>query len=293
MVKDKITIVIVSYNTRDLLSSCIKSIVDCVKNPVEIIISDNGSSDGSRESIAKIDHKHHKLIWIDNRDNLGFAKGNNVAKSIATGKYVLFLNPDTLVKPNVVERVCEFLESNSDIAAATCEVLLPDGAADRDTRRSFPTPWVAITHFSYLDRLFPKSNLFSRYWYGYIDQNVDHEVEVIQGAFMMVRKKELDKVGWFDESYFLDGEDIDLCWKIHKLGKKLWYVPSAGSITHFKKGSKSKNKSVRTISAGAKAMKIFYKKRMAQNYPRLLNFLVLAAVDFLVFLRIAKFRLGI
>ena len=170
-------------------------------------------------------------------------------------------------------------------------MVLPDGKLDKDARRSFPTPWVALTHLVLkLDRVFPRSALFSRYWYGYLDENATHEVDAIQGAFFLVRKKILDQVGWFDEDYFLDGEDIDLSWQIKEAGWKIVYYPKV-SILHLKGVTKGKNKArrgkvplkerLKYRLSGVRSMEIFYRKRLWARYPMLVNYLVLTGIKML------------
>lgn len=290
MPKPLVSIVIVSFNTKDLLKDCLHSIEEFSDVPVEVIISDNGSTDGTIEYLKKFKTKIFSVTLLENNSNLGFAKGNNAAKSYANGKYVLFLNPDTILRGNVLSQTVDFLEENKDVAAITPKVVLPNGELDKDTRRTFPTPFVALTHFSGLDRLFPKSKLFSKYWYGYLREDETHEIEALQGAYFLIKKDVLDKVFWFDEDYFLDGEDIDLCFKIHDAGYRIYYYPKV-SILHIKKGSKSKNRSLRSIVGGVKAMEIFYRKRMWSRYPLPLNLLVLLGIKILVFIRTAKYYL--
>lgn len=292
MKSTSVSVVIVSYNTKDMLLRTIKSIPQ--NNLIKkIYVSDNGSTDGSIEAVKSLKKTDARVELIENNANLGFSKANNVSKNLINTPYVLFLNPDTEVRFDPITPLIQYMESNPEVMATTCKVVLPGGQLDKDTRRSFPTPIVSLMHFSMLDRLFPKSNLFAKYWYGYLDENKDHEVEVIQGAFLLTRKDVLDKVGWFDEDYFLDGEDIDLCWKISKLGGKLLYMPSKGSVIHYKKGSKSKNKSVKSIYSGVIAMKLFYKKRLSSLYPWYVNRLVYFGIHLLVAARLLKFKLGL
>lgn len=284
----RLSIVIVSFNTKAFLKDCLESLYKHKNEvPFEIIVSDNGSIDGSIEYLQEVEDKYN-LKLVLNEDNLGFSKGNNVAKGIAKGEYVLFLNPDTVVHKGVLSTTVNYMQENKDVGAVTCKIVLPSGDLDLDARRSFPTPWVALTHFAALDRLFPTSHLFAQYWYGYKSANETHEVEVLQGAYFLTRREILDKVGWFSEEYFLDGEDIDLSWKVKNAGFKLIYLPTT-SITHIKKASKKGKRSMRSILAGVTSMEIFYRKRLSRNYSFVTNLLVLTAIKILRFVRMIKY----
>lgn len=279
-----LSIIILNYNTQELLRNCLQSIKwisDSVKK--EMIVVDNGSIDQSIDMLRK---EFPEVILVENKENVGFAKGNNAARAVTQGEYVLFLNSDTEVKNGCLDDTVRYLEEHPEVGAITCKTVLPTGELDRDARRSFPTPWVALTHFSYLDRLFPTSPLFSKYWYGYKSPDELHEVDVLQGAFMLTRKQILDTVGWYDESYFLDGEDIDLCWKIKKAGYKIIYYPSV-SILHVKKATKKKNRT-KAVATGIKSMELFYKKRMWNEYPLILNYLVILGIRILTVIRTGK-----
>lgn len=286
--KPLLSIIIVSFNTKEVTKNCLVSLSKAKGElPFEVIVSDNGSVDGTVELI-KNDFKWVKLI--ENKANLGFSKANNVARKLALGEFILFLNSDTLINKTALSETLKYLEDHSDVASVTCKIVLPDGKPDPDTRRSFPTPLVALTHFTGLDRVFPKSSLLSKYWYGYIDENEEHEVDVIQGAFHLSRKSVLDEVGWFDEDYFLDGEDIDLCWKIKHKGHKIVYFPKV-SIVHIKKASKKKSKSSLRVTSGMRAMEIFYRKRLWSRYPTFVNYLVIMGIKTLLIFRLIKFKL--
>lgn len=234
---------------------------------------------------------------VSNGKNLGFARGNNSARKVAKGEYILFLNSDTLLKKFALKKSLGFIKRNKDIGALSCKLDLPDGKLDKDARRAFPTPWVALTHFSGIDRLFPKSSLFAKYWYLYRSADKVQDVDVIQGAFFLTRKEVLDAVGWFSEEYFLDGEDIDLCWKIKKKGLRIVYYPEA-SIIHIKGASKGKKKSsflritqeerLNIINVGLDSMTVFYKKWLWREYPLPLNWLVIGGISILRFLRYLK-----
>jgi len=281
----KLSIVILSYNTKRLTKECLLSLkINRGEIDFEVIVSDNGSSDGTCTMVEK------EFPWVrlvENRDNLGFAAGNNKARDYCRGEYVLFLNSDTKVPKDTLKETINYIEKNEDIGALSCKIVLPNGSLDKDSRRSFPTPWVAFTHLVLrLDRIFPQSKLFARYWYGYLPANYIHEVDVIQGAFFLVRKKILDKVGWFDEDYFLDGEDIDLCWKIRKAGWKIIYFPQV-SILHLKGASKGKGTYSRVIdqksrlkykASGVTSMEIFYRKHLWTKYPVFINLIVILGI---------------
>ncbi|KKQ35198.1 MAG: Glycosyl transferase family 2 [candidate division WS6 bacterium GW2011_GWA2_37_6] len=192
----------------------------------------------------------------------------------------MFLNPDTIVYKKTLSQCVQYLTLHERVGAMTCKIVLPDGRLDKDARRSFPTPWIALTHFLGLDRVFPESRIFGKYWYGYVDENKFLEVDALQGAFFMARRKVLDKVGWFTEDYFLDGEDIDLSWKIRHLGYKLIYYPSV-KIMHIKKVAKKnleKIARVKYVNNGVNSMETFYRKRMWKEYPLILNLLVVFGI---------------
>lgn len=290
MRKPKLSIVILSYNLKDMLRDCLESLMK-VKGEVdfEIIVPDNGSNDGSLEMLQKLKAKNSKLSIIDNKINLGFAKGNNQARQHCKGEYVLFLNADTIVRKNTLKKTVEYLDKHEDVGAVTCKMILPNGELDKDSRRSFITPWIGLVHiFLKLDRIFPKSKLFGQYWYGHMSEDREHEVDVIEGAYFMARKQILDEVGWFDESYFLDGENIELCWQIKNRGWKIIYYPKV-KITHFKGAAKGKVSSqtkqqvplgerLRFRMAGVNSMEMFYKRHMWEKYPLLFNLFVLTGI---------------
>ncbi len=296
MQKIELSIVILNYNSCDVLIDCLKSLNDSVGEiKFEVIVVDNFSTDNSLEKLKEIKTKY-KIIIVENNLNLGFAKGNNSSRKFVNGEHVLFLNPDTIISKNVLSRVRDKFLSINNIGAITCKLVKLDGSLDLDARRSFPTPWVSLTHFSKIDRLFPHSKLFSKYWYGYISEDETHEIDSLEGAFCYTSKKVLDKINWFDEDYFLDGEDIDLCWKIKNAKFKIIYFPEV-SIVHIKGVSKGKKETgiKRKISdrrkyiiSGMNSMKIFYRKRLWNQYPFYINFMVLFAIEIMTYFRIIK-----
>jgi len=289
--KPKLSIIILSYNTKLLLRGEIS---------FEVIIPDNGSSDGSIDMVKK------EFPWvkkvIDIGENLGFAKGNNIARPFSRGEYILFLNSDTLVPRGTLKGVIEYLSKHKEVGAITCKLVMPDGGLDKDARRSFISPWIGFVHlFLRLDRLFPKSKLFAKYWYGYISADKTHEIDALQGAFFLTRKEILDRVGWFDEDYFLDGEDIDLSWKIKNLGYKNVYYPKV-HVIHIKGAAKGKNKisekgvtfknKLKYRMAGVNSMEIFVRKRIWNQYSLPLMLLVLFGIKIIKGVRLIKLLLS-
>jgi hypothetical protein len=283
--KPELSVVILNYNTKELLEDCLNSIKRH-KNEValEVIVSDNDSTDGSCDMVEK------KFPWVKviKGKNVGFSGGNNRAKKHVRGKMVLFLNPDTIVKKNVFKKTTDYLKSHSDVGALTCKLVLPTGELDKDVRRSFPTPWVAFSHLVLrLDRVFPKSKIFAKYWYGYIPENKIHEVDALQGAFFLTWKHILDDVGWFDEGYFFDGEDIDLSWQIKKMGWRLIYYPKV-SVIHLKGVTKGKVKKwrdkvplkqrLKLRMAGMDSMERFYRKNLWSRYPFFFNWFMIFGI---------------
>lgn len=297
MKKVKLSIIILSFNTRELLRNCLTSLYK-VRDEVEfeVIVPDNGSTDGSIEMVMKDYPWVKKIIKIGK--NLGFAAGNNTAKPYVTGKYVLFLNSDTEVKEKTLFETTKYLDQNKNVGAVTCKIVLPNGELDKDARRSFVTPWIGLVHlFLKLDRIFPRSKLFSQYWYGYINQNTVHEIDALQGAFFLTRKRILDDVGWFDEDYFLDAEDIDLSWKIKERGWKNMYYPLV-EIMHIKGAAKGKtNQTKKYVSfkeklkyrmSGVNSMELFVRKRIWDRHPLPMMVLVLLGIKLLKFVRLLK-----
>jgi len=282
MKNKELSIIILNYNTRDLLVDCVNSIVKNTKGiSYEIVVCDNASTDDSIEAISRLG-LGNTLKIVRNEGNLGFAKGNNRAKKVVAGEYILFLNSDTTVPAGTLKKSLDYLRANKDIGALGVKTVLPDGSLDRDARRSFPSPWVSLTHFSGLDRVFPKSKLFARYWYGYRSGNMIQDVESLQGAFFLIKKDLLNRIGWFSEEYFLDGEDIDLSWKVRQAGYRVVYYPEV-YINHIKKATKKLR--AKSIGEGVNSMEIFYRKHMWSRYPLVLNWMVVIGIRLVKLLR--------
>jgi len=285
-----ISIIIVSYNTKSILLDCIGSIkgsIIGVKLNNEIIVVDNFSTDGSSEALAK---EYPDVILIQNKENLGFSKANNIGIKKSTGRYILFLNSDTIVHKKTLETMVDFMDKNKEAGCATCKVVLPNGELDGASHRGFPTPLNSLYYFSGLSKLFPKSRNFAGYNLGHIDVDTIHEIDACAGAFMIVRKLAGEKINWWDEDYFWYGEDIDFCYRLKRKGYKIYFVPTV-SILHYKGASggiKDISKHLTTADEETKkmakfarfdAMRIFYNKHYKNTYPWFVNWLIYRGID--------------
>lgn len=289
-----LSIIIVSFNTKKITQSCLTALKKNFKKyPIDyqVIVVDNGSSDGSVDMLKKIEKKWQNLKLIISEKNLGFGKGNNLGLKYATGKYILYLNSDVIVNDLDFNDLINLMENYHDVGALTVKVMLPIGEIDPASHRGFPTLWRSFTYFSGLEKLFFNIPILNKIFGGYhlAHFNLDeiHEIESGTGAFLLVRKEILDKIGGFDEDYFAYGEDIEMAWQIKKLGYKilyypLWEVIHLKSMSGLKKGDKIIRK--KTSFYFYDSMKIFYKKHYAKNYPSFLNKLVYLAIDFKKFL---------
>jgi GT2 family glycosyltransferase/lipopolysaccharide/colanic/teichoic acid biosynthesis glycosyltransferase len=275
----EISVIIVNYNVKELLENCINSIFAACKNiNTEIIVVDNNSYDGSTSYLKTKFCSKPNVKIIESKINLGFARANNLGVSHATGKYLLILNPDTILQEDTLEKTLSFYKSDPQMGAVTCKLVLPNGRLDLACRRSFPSPSVAIYRIIGLSKIFPGNKLFGRYNLTYLDENSTYEVDAICGAFMMIDKEIYNKVGGFDEDYFMYGEDLDICYKIKIAGRKIYYY-SGTSIIHFK-GESTKKSSISYVNNFYGAMRIFVEKNLHKKFA-LLN----AVIKFLIFYR--------
>lgn len=264
----ELSVVIVSYNVSSFLDQTLLTLEESAKGiEHEVFVVDNASTDNSA---AMVRQKHPRVKLIENRENRGFAKANNQALKLAQGKYILILNPDTVLRSDTISTMLEFLESHPEAGAAGCKVINPDGSLQLACRRGFPTPGVAFFKMVGLSGLFPKSRTFGAYNLTYLDPESVSEVDAISGSFMMLRKKALDRAGHMDEDFFMYGEDLDLCYRIKKDGWKIYYVPGT-EIIHFKGESTKTVPAIKSIRDFYTAMHIFVEKhhgRGSSFFPR-------------------------
>lgn len=257
----QLSVIIVNYNVRFFLEQALLSARKAMQQlSAEIIVVDNNSVDGTSEMMRE---KFPEVIYLYNKENVGFAKANNQGIAIAKGKYVLLLNPDTIVEEDTFEKCLRFMETHEDAGAVGVKMLDGKGNFLPESKRGFPSPRVAFYKAFGLARLFPTSKIFGGYHLGYLSENETHEVDVLAGAFMFIRKTALDKAGWLDESFFMYGEDIDLSYRIVKAGFKNYYFPDT-RIIHYK-GESTKKGTMNYVRMFYQAMIIFAQKHFSSN----------------------------
>lgn len=273
-----LSIIIVNYNTKELLKQTIQSVIDNTENiSYEIIVVDNASVDGSVDMVNK---DYPQVRIIENTENLGFSKANNKGIKIACGRCIMLLNSDTYVLESCLESCINYMDKYKDIGTVGCKVVLANGKLDHACKRGFPTPEASLYYLLKLDKLFPKVKKFGQYKMSYVLEDDISEVDSLTGAFMIVRREVIEKIGGLDEAFFMYGEDIDWCYRIREAGYKIMYYPKV-KIIHYK-GQSSKKKRLKTIYEFHRAMYLFYKKHYYKKY----NFLVTLFVYIGIVLRL-------
>ena len=299
-----LSIIILNYNSADYLKKCLESIdkSNFGNYHHEIIVVDNNSTDNSINLAKSTKILNTKYLILNT--NKGFAYGNNQGLTIINGKskYVLFLNPDTLVEPDTFKKMIDFFNQNKNVDAATCQIdLVSTKQIQPECHRGFPTPWRSFCYFSHLSKLFPKSKLFSGYFLGHLDITVPHPIEACVGAFLMVKRTVGQAIGWWNEKYFFYGEDLDFCFQLKQHHYNLFFYPftkiyhfqgiSSGIINQSKHISQaSRQTKIKTAQASTQAMRIFYQQNLFKDYNPLTRFLVMQGIKLLEIKRIFKAR---
>jgi GT2 family glycosyltransferase len=247
----------------------------------EVFVVDNNSVDGS---VKMVEEKFPEVKLIANNENTGFSKANNQAIRKSTGEYVLLLNPDTIVEDDTFTKVVDFMDEHKDAGGLGVKMVDGKGNFLPESKRGLPTPTVAFYKIFGFSKLFPKSKTFGQYHLSFLDKDQTHQVDILSGAFMLMRKSVLDKTGLLDESYFMYGEDIDLSYRIIKAGYKNYYFPET-RIIHYK-GESTKKSSVNYVVVFYQAMVIFAKTHFSQKNARLFSILINLAIYFRAFLAI-------
>ena len=268
-----VSIALITYRVRDALDRCLGSL--------------EGALGGLSAEITVVDNSPDLLTWrhlggmhavrrLRGSPSLGFGAACNLALTGSPGRHYLVLNPDTLLPPNSISQLVADLDSNSDVGIVGPKLIRETGAPDPAARRSFPTPWSAFTRFVYLGHLFPKSRIFGRYNLTYLDPDQRSEVDAVSGAFMLMRREVFEKVGGFDQRFWMYGEDLDLAWRARSFGWKVVYQPGV-QVLHLKRSSSSQRR-LRTRMEFYKAMILFYRKHQAHDRSSMFNFVVIVGI---------------
>ncbi len=280
----KLAVIIVNYNVKYFLKQCLESVYNSsALKELEIYVVDNDSKDGSVEMVRE---SFPDVITIANKVNVGFSTANNQAIRQTKADYVVLLNPDTLVKSDTFEKVIQFMDQTPDCGGLGVKMIDGNGKFLPESKRGLPTPDVAFYKIFGLAKLFPKSKKYGRYHLGFLDNDEVHKIDVLSGAFMMMRKETLDKVGLLDEDFFMYGEDIDLSYRITQGGYNNYYYPDT-TIIHYK-GESTKKSSVNYVFVFYKAMAIFAKKHFETSKASLFSKLIKIAIFFSATLALVK-----
>lgn len=280
----KLSIVIVNYNVKYFLEQCLISVYKAGNSiDIEVFVVDNASADGSCQMVKQ---RFPEVQLIENSINVGFSVANNQAIKKASGQYVLLLNPDTLVEEDTFAKCIDFMDSHPSAGSVTVKMIDGKGRYLPESKRGIPSPMVSFYKIFGFTKLFPRSKTFARYYLGHLDENKTNKIEILPGAFMLIRWDVLDKVGLLDEDFFMYGEDIDLSYRILKASYDNYYFPET-RIIHYK-GESTKKGSINYVLLFYKAMILFAKKHFTQKNARLYMGVVFLAIYLRAFLSILK-----
>lgn len=269
-----VSVLIVNYNVKDYLLQCLQSIATSAADVVvEVVVVDNASSDSS---VAELRPHFPWVRWIALDENLGFGKGNNLGLQHCTGRYVLFLNPDTIIGHDTLAVMVAYLDGHPEVGMAGCKVLNGDGSFQLACRRGFPTPWASFCRLFGLQALFPSSPIFAQYNQTFRSIDETYPVDALIGAFMIGPRPLLVDLGGFDPAFFMYGEDLDLCYRVQQAGYRIMYVHTT-SIVHFK-GESTRRSSMNEVRVFYQAMEIFARKHFGGS----MTFLALLRVGIVV-----------
>ncbi len=275
-----IGIVIVNYNTRELLQRCLETVFASQGLTFRVCVVDNASTDDSAALVARA---FPQVLLLENEENLGYPAANNQGlralgfeqSGDAVPRYALLLNPDTEVPSDGLARMVAFMDDHPQVGVAGPKLVQPNGSLDLACRRSFPSPEVSFYRVTGLAHLFPKSRRFGRYNLTYLDPDQETEVDSVVGAYMQVRREAIQRVGLLDDSFFMYGEDLDWAYRIKAAGWKVYYTPAV-TVLHVKRAAS--RHSARAQVEFWRAMEIFYRKHYEAETPRWLHALIIGAV---------------
>lgn len=269
----ELSIIIVTHNVLGHLRACLKSVfAGDFPHQCEVFVVDNGTD----ESLAMVAAEFPQAKRILGSPHIGFAAGNNLALPQTRGRYILLLNPDTELPPNALSRLHAAMEAHPQWGVVGPKLIRADGTLDLACRRSFPTPWNALMKASGLAKRFPGSRVTAGYNLTYLDPDECHPLDAVVGAFMFIRREALDQAGTLDDTYFMYGEDLDLCYRIKQAGWQVWYWPSV-AVRHLK-GESSRQRPGRMTFEFFRSMHLFFVKHQAPRYPKILNVIVILAI---------------
>lgn len=281
--KMDLSICIVSFKARDLLQESLRSIYATIgKLSFEIIVVDNCSEDGTVEMLKS---EFPTVQLIVNDENTGYTRPNNQAMRVSKGRYLVIINPDTLVKPGAFETLAAFLDSHPEAGIVGPKVLNRDGTLQKQCRRSEARPWDAFCYFSGLSRLYPHDKRFAGYLMTYLDEDLTHEAQAVSGSCMMIRREVIEQIGFLDEDFFAYQEDTDFCRRARLAGWKIYYNPAA-QIVHFAGEGGSGVQPFRSIYVWHRSYYLYYRKHFAKDYFFLFNWVYYAGM-------LAKFGLAL
>jgi GT2 family glycosyltransferase len=279
-----LSVIIVNYNVKYFLEQCLHSVQQALEGiDGEVFVVDNNSVDGS------VDEIRTKFPWVKmiaNQENVGFSKANNQAIRESDGRYVLLLNPDTVVEESTFRKCITFMDEHPEAGGLGVKMIDGKGEFLPESKRSLPTPLVSFYKMFGLSSLFPHSKRFSKYHLGYLDKEETHQVEVLAGAFMFMRKETLDQTGLLDETFFMYGEDIDLSYRITMAGYQNYYYPGT-TIIHYK-GESTKKGSLNYVKMFYQAMIIFTDKHFTARKARTFSILINLAIYFRAALSVGR-----
>lgn len=269
----ELSIIIVTHNVLEHLRRCLATVyASDFPAGLEVFVVDNGTDD----SLAMVADEFPSATRVLGSPHIGFAAGNNLALPQARGRYILLLNPDTELTPTALADLYDAMEAHPRWGIVGPKLLRADGSLDLACRRSFPTPWNALMKASGLARRFPRSRIVAGYNLTYVDPNESHPLDAVVGAFMFMRAQALAQAGPLDDSFFMYGEDLDLCYRIKQAGWQVWYWPAV-AVRHLK-GESSRQRPGRMTFEFFRSMHLFYAKHQAPHRSTVLNVLVVSAI---------------
>lgn len=284
-----LSVCIVTYKARDWLKACLESLYENTWIAhLEVIVVDNGSKDGVKEMLA---HDFPGVCFIENESNEGYTRPMNQSLKVAQGRYLMQLNPDTIIMPGAFDRLLKFMDDNLHVGISSPKVLNQDGTLQKQCRRGEPRPLAVISYFLGLSKLFPRSKRLGRYLLDYEDEDKILEVDAVSGSCMLIRREVVDQIGFLDEQFYAYQEDTDYCTRARMAGWKVFYMPEA-HIIHYGGRGGTRIEPYRSIIEWHKSYWLYYRKHLAKDYFFLFNWLyyLLMVAKLAINLSVSLFR---